>query len=92
MKGSTTVLLASAMAAALSLAVQASAQGGPAPVPKFEHEKCYGIAKAAKNDCQTTSSSCAGTSKRNGQGDAWLYVPKGSCDKVVGGSTKPKSS
>jgi len=84
------VLLGSAMAAALSMALQASAQGGPAPVPKFEHEKCYGIAKAGKNDCQTANSSCAGTSKRNGQGDAWVYLPKGSCEKVVGGSMQPK--
>jgi len=86
----TNVLLGSAMAVALSMALQASAQGGPAPVPKFEHEKCYGIAKAGKNDCQTANSSCAGTSKRNGQGDAWVYLPKGSCDKVVGGSMQPK--
>jgi len=88
MKGNTSVLLASAMAAALSLTVQASA--GPAPAPKFEAEKCYGVAKAAQNDCQTTNSSCAGTSRRNGQGDAWIYVPKGTCDKVVGGSLQPK--
>ena len=92
MKTNTSVLLASAMAVALSMTVEAAAQGGPAPMPKFEHEKCYGIAKAGKNDCQTANSSCAGTSKRNGQGDAWIYVPAGSCDKVVGGSTKPKQS
>ena len=92
MKSTTNVRLASAMAVALSLAVHTAAQAGPAPVPKFEHEKCYGIAKAGQNDCQTANSSCAGTSKRNSQGDAWLYVPKGSCDKVVGGSTKPRQS
>ena len=84
------VLIGSAMAVALSLALEASAQGGPAPVPRFDHEKCYGIAKAGKNDCQTANSSCAGTSRRNGQGDAWVYVPKGSCDKIVGGSLQAK--
>jgi uncharacterized membrane protein len=84
------VLLGSAMAVALSLALEASAQGGPAPTPKFDHEKCYGIAKAGKNDCQTANSSCAGTSRRNAQGDAWVYMPKGSCDKVVGGSLQAK--
>jgi uncharacterized membrane protein len=84
------VVLGSAMAVALSLALEASAQGGPAPVPKFDHEKCYGVAKAGKNDCQTANSSCAGTSKRASQGDAWVYLPKGSCDKVVGGSKAPK--
>jgi uncharacterized membrane protein len=84
------VLLGSAMAVALSMAFEASAQGGPAPVPKFDHEKCYGVAKAGKNDCQTANSSCAGTSRRNAQGDAWVYLPKGSCDKVVGGSLQPR--
>jgi uncharacterized membrane protein len=84
------VLLGSAMAVALSMALEASAQGGPAPVPKFDHEKCYGVAKAGKNDCQTANSSCAGTSRRNAQGDAWVYLPKGSCDKVVGGSLQPR--
>jgi uncharacterized membrane protein len=84
------VVLGPAVAVALSLALEASAQGRPAPVPKFEHEKCYGIAKAAKNDCQTANSSCAGTSRRNAQGDAWVYLPKGSCEKVVGGSLQPK--
>ncbi|PYO02329.1 MAG: signal peptidase [Candidatus Rokuibacteriota bacterium] len=86
----TNVLLGSAMAVALSLTLQAGAQGGPAPVPKFDHEKCFGISKAGKNDCQTANSSCAGTSKRNAQGDAWVYLPKGSCEKVVGGSLQPK--
>jgi uncharacterized membrane protein len=86
----TDVIVGSAIAVALSMALQASAQAGPAPVPKFESEKCYGVAKAGKNDCQTANSSCAGTSKRNAQGDAWVYMPKGSCEKLVGGSTQPK--
>ena len=82
-------LVASALAAALSIPVVAKA--GPAPQPKFEAEKCYGVAKAGKNDCQTANSSCAGTSRRDGQKDAWIYVPAGSCDKVVGGSTQPRA-
>lgn len=90
MQSTSQVLLASAMAVALSLALESAAQSGPAPMPKFEHEKCYGIAKAGQNDCQTANSSCAGTSKRNSQGDAWIYVPKGTCEKLVAGSTKPK--
>jgi len=84
------LFVASAVAAALSLPLGAIAQGGPAPKPGFEAEKCYGIAKAGKNDCQTANSSCAGTSKRDAQGDAWLYVPKGSCEKFVNGSLQPR--
>ena len=49
-------------------------------------EKCYGIAKAGKNDCQTAKSACAGTSTADAQKDAWLYVPKGSCEKIVNGN------
>ncbi len=69
--------IAAALAAALTLPVAAQAQGNT--------EKCYGIAKAGKNDCQTDHSSCAGTSKKDGQTDAWLAVPKGACQKIVGG-------
>jgi uncharacterized membrane protein len=85
-----TLLIASAVAAALTMPHASDA--GPAPKPKFEAEKCYGIAKAGKNDCQTANSSCAGTSKRDNQGDAWIYMPAGSCDKVVGGSKGPRKA
>jgi len=85
------------MAAARARPLEASAtvsiaQGGPAPTPKFQAEKCFGIAKAGQNDCQTANSSCAGTSKRDQQGDAWIYMPTGACDKVVGGSKEPKKA
>ena len=86
------ILIATAIAAALSMPLTAMAQSGPAPKPKFEAEKCYGVAKAGNNDCQTSNSSCAGTSKRDNQGDAWIYVPAGSCGKIVGGSTEPRKS
>lgn len=73
-----TLTIAAALSAALLLATQAQAQG-PAT------EKCYGVAKAGKNDCQTATSSCAGTSKKDHEASAWLSVPKGTCDKIVGG-------
>ena len=53
---------------------------------KKDMEKCYGVAEAGKNDCQTAVSSCAGTSKQDGDPSAWIVVPKGTCDKIVGGS------
>jgi uncharacterized membrane protein len=82
-------LVASALATALAMPVVAKAEG-PAPKPEFKAEKCYGIAKANKNDCQTANSSCAGTSKKDAQGDAWIYTPAGTCEKLVGGSLKSK--
>ena len=85
----TRLFLASAIAAAIAAPAVTGAQ--PAPVPTFEAEKCYGIAKAGKNDCQTANSSCAGTSKRDGQRDAWVYVPKGTCDRLVNGSMQSRA-
>jgi len=52
-------------------------------------EKCFGIAKAGKNDCKAAdaSHSCAGQSTSdNGKSD-WKYVDQGSCAKS-GGSLK----
>ena len=54
-------------------------------------EKCYGVVKAGKNDCQTATSSCAGTSTADGQADAWVFLPQGSCEKIVGGSLDAKA-
>ena len=56
-----------------------------------ENEKCYGVAKAGKNDCQTATNACAGTAKVDNQADAWIYVPKGVCEKIAGGSLEAKS-
>ncbi|MDF2155816.1 DUF2282 domain-containing protein [Vibrio sp. CAU 1672] len=58
-----------------------------APASAADKEKCYGVAKAGKNDCATKNSSCAGTAKEDSQKDAFVVVPKGLCDKLAGGST-----
>ncbi len=83
-------LIASALATAIAAPVLMSAQG-PVPAPTaFKTEKCYGIAKAGKNDCASTgNNSCGGTSKLTGDKNAWIYVPAGYCDRIVGGSLKP---
>lgn len=81
-------LIASAITTALAL----PAIAGPAATPSFKSEKCFGVVKAGKNDCQTAASSCAGTSKRDQQADAWVYVPEGTCAKIVGGSLTAKKA
>jgi uncharacterized membrane protein len=86
----TRTLIGSALAAAASLAT-VSAVAGPAAQPDFSFEKCYGIVKAGQNDCQTATHSCAGTSTADKQGDAWIYVPAGTCGKIAGGSNEPKA-
>ncbi len=51
-------------------------------------EKCYGVAKAGKNDCAAAdgSHSCAGQATTDKDGNVWIYVPKGLCEKLNGGS------
>ena len=75
----TTLTIAAALSTALLLAAQVQAQ-------ETATEKCFGVDKAGKNDCQTATSSCAGTSRKDAQTDAWLSVPKGVCAKIAGGS------
>ena len=84
------LLITTALAAAFATPALLSAQK-PAPKPSFQAEKCYGIAKAGKNDCASTgNNSCGGTSKLNSDPKAWIYVPAGYCERIVGGSTTPK--
>jgi uncharacterized membrane protein len=88
---STRYLVASAVAAAIVAPVALSAQK-PVPAPTaFKTEKCYGIAKAGRNDCASTgNNSCGGSSKVNSDPKAWIYVPAGYCERIVGGSLQPK--
>ena len=49
-------------------------------------EKCTGMVKAGKNDCGTSKHACAGQSIKDSAAEEWLYVPTGTCDKIVGAS------
>lgn len=81
---------ASSQAAALALAVgtalvfaQAHALAQPA-----DKEKCYGVALKGKNDCAAgPGTTCAGTSTRDFQGNAWKLVAKGTCLKTASKSS-----
>lgn len=69
--------LAAGLTAGLAATVPATAQTKPAM------EKCYGVSKAGHNDCAAgPGTSCAGTSTRDYQGNAWKLVPKGTCEKT----------
>lgn len=54
-------------------------------------EKCYGVAKAGKNDCAAKGHGCAAQAKLDGDGQEWIKVPKGTCAKIVNGSLTPKT-
>lgn len=80
-------LLKSAVTSAMALGLAAA----PALAAKPGMEKCAGIVKAGKNDCGTSKLSCSGTSTRDSDPEAWVYVPTGTCEKLVGGKVyKPK--
>lgn len=74
------VKTSAALAALAIAAVSSAALAGTAPAAKPAMEKCYGVAKAGKNDCKAgPGTSCAGTSARDYQGNAWKLVPAGTC-------------
>jgi uncharacterized membrane protein len=81
-----TALLTAAVAAAVTNV--AMAQVHPEK-PTYKYEKCYGVARAALNDCFFASNSCAGTSTQDNDPKAWIYVPQGTCKKISGGTLEP---
>lgn len=72
----TTLGLTATLATALTMAAGAvSAQP--------EMEKCYGVSLAGANDCAAgPGTTCAGTSTTDFQGNAWSYVPVGTCATI----------
>ena len=80
------IILASAISGAIALAATMASS----PAMAAEKEKCYGVAKAGQNACATKTSSCAGSATEDNQGDAFIAVPKGLCERLAGGSLTPK--
>jgi len=72
---------AAALAVALGASAAAHADNGPSTAQAME--KCYGVAKAGKNDCKAgPGTSCAGTSRIDYQGNAWKLVKAGTCTRL----------
>ena len=61
----------------------ATVLAAPVDQPKGS-EKCYGVAKAGKNDCGTATHACAGLAKKDNLPDEWKYVAKGTCKNMKG--------
>ncbi len=73
----------------LAMTMGALAHAAPA-ADSPDTEKCYGVAKAGKNDCAGAAHACAGQSKMDAGGKEWIKVPKGTCERLVGGSLTAK--
>jgi uncharacterized membrane protein len=79
-------LMSTTMSGILALGLSATAVDAFAG--KKDMEKCQGIVKAGMNDCGTSKHACAGMAKTDGDPTEWIYVPKGTCAKIVSGKTK----
>ncbi len=76
------VALAGVISLGLLAATSEVAQAAASP-----DVKCYGIAGASKNDCATVVAACAATVAEPKACYAWIYTPKGLCEKIAGSST-----
>lgn len=72
----------------LAVFVAGAAMIAPDVQAKKGFEKCAGIVKAGKNDCAANGHSCSGKAKKDGDANEWIYVPIGTCNKIVGGKVK----
>lgn len=75
------LVISSALAGLIALAAAGSSMAA-----EKGKEKCFGVAKAGKNDCAsaTGTHSCAGQATTDNAPEEWTYVPKGTCDKLGG--------
>ena len=81
----TNTIVTTALASLIALGAM-GAQTAFAAEDNKDMEKCYGVVKAGKNDCKTLSSACAGHSTTDAQPDAFVALPKGTCERLTGGS------
>lgn len=91
----TAAAIAGSFASAIAM-VAAPAAASPKP-PQPTMDKCFGIALKGDNDCAAgPGTTCAGTAAADYQGNAWKYVPKGTCGTIKtpkgAGSLEPSKS
>lgn len=77
-------LVNATVAAALGMSLMSIATNATA----VENEKCYGVSKAGKNDCAANGHPCAGQAPKDADPNEWVFVPKGTCEKLVNGKTQ----
>lgn len=82
-------LISSAITGLLALGIAASAGSASAA----DSEKCFGIAKAGQNGCNSNANkhTCAGHSKIDNDPNDFTTVPSGSCLKL-GGKLEPANN
>jgi uncharacterized membrane protein len=66
-------------------AAQVAAAKHAAAVKRGAPEMCFGVARAGRNDCRTAVHICAGWAHKDADPGAYVYVPAGTCERIVGG-------
>jgi uncharacterized membrane protein len=74
-------IVMSSLAAVFAMGVAGQAM---AEVDHSNDEKCAGVIKAGKNDCATSRNQCHGHSVVDADSETWVFLPKGTCEKIVG--------
>ena len=68
-----------------ALALVGAVTAGAASAADGDKEQCAGIIKAGKNDCATSKNQCHGHVAKDASPEAWIYLPKGTCERLAGG-------
>jgi uncharacterized membrane protein len=74
-------LLRAAMASLLAIGASTAVMAVRAD---HHQEQCAGVIKAGKNDCATSTNACHSHVTTDNNPEAWIYVPTGTCEKIVG--------
>ena len=72
-----------AIASAIALGTLDVGNQAVAATPAME--QCAGVVKAGKNDCATNANACHGHVETDANPMAWIYLPAGTCERLVGG-------
>lgn len=69
-----------------ALASLVAVAGSAQAADHSNQDKCFGVAKAGKNDCANASGthSCAGQAKKDNDPGDFKFVAKGSCEQMGG--------
>jgi uncharacterized membrane protein len=79
-----------AIAAAVGSLLTMGVAGTAAASDDGAKAKCYGVAKAGKNDCASASHSCAGQAKTDNDPNEWKHMSAADCTKAGGTTTAGK--
>lgn len=80
----TTALTLSIAGTAHALKTQAEIEATALAEAKANREKCAGRIKAGLNDCPTSQHACAGMADEDSDPEEFIWMPKGTCNKLVG--------